>query len=117
MACGKLKFFLDEHIPAAVLPGLRRWDINVTSVDENHWKGTVDEDLAAIARSQRRVFVTMDADFLSIAKSGLDHPGIIFVSGDLTAGPILRALRFIHATTIEPQMCNKVEYASHFTDE
>jgi predicted nuclease of predicted toxin-antitoxin system len=112
----QLRFFLDEHIPIAVLPALRRFKIDVTAVDELRLKGTDDEELAPLARRQRRVFVTMDADFLAMAKAGMEHSGIVFVDGDLTAGPIARALKFIHATTTAEQIQNQIEFASNFTD-
>ena len=106
-----IRFLLDEHMPAAILQGLRRQGIDATSIDELRLKGTKDPQIVSIALAERRIIVTRDSDFVDLARQGYEHTGIVFVS-TLSVGQILSALRLIHGTMSATDLENRVEYAS-----
>jgi predicted nuclease of predicted toxin-antitoxin system len=109
-----IRFLLDEHMPIAILHGLRRWGIDATSVDELRLKGAGDPRLVVIARAERRIIITRDSDFVELAQQGIGHPGIVFVS-TLSISRIMSALRLVHGAMSATEISNRVEYASGLT--
>jgi len=73
-----IRYHLDEHIDAAVAAGLRLRGIDVTTTVEQGLDGASDSKQLAFARSEGRVLVTCDSDFLALSSSGVPHAGIVF---------------------------------------
>jgi len=66
----QVRFYLDEHIPAAVAEGLRRRGVDSLTVQQAGRSGWSDPEQLAFARTAGRVIVTMDSDFLVLASQG-----------------------------------------------
>lgn len=61
----RIRFLLDEHIPAAVLVGLRQKGVEVSSIQELGRAGLPDSEQIEFARSDKWILVTFDSDFLA----------------------------------------------------
>jgi hypothetical protein len=88
----QIKFYLDEHIPAAIAEGLKRRGVDVLTVQEAARAGLPDSKQLAFARSVERVIVTMDSDFLVLSSKGVLHAGIAYVQADSSIGNLIQAL-------------------------
>ena len=59
----QIRFYMDEHVPAAVTQGLRRRGVDVLTVQGAGSCSAADEEQLAFALTQGRVIFTQDADF------------------------------------------------------
>ena len=91
-----VKFYTDEHVARAVVQGLRQRGVDVMTVVEAGLRSAADEVHLAHARSEGRVLVTHDADFLRLHAAGADHAGIAYGPQDITVGDLLRSLILSH---------------------
>jgi hypothetical protein len=55
---GKIRFYLDEHIPRAVVEGLREEDVDIKTVGEADILSAPDAAHMQRARAEQRVFFT-----------------------------------------------------------
>jgi predicted nuclease of predicted toxin-antitoxin system len=72
----EIKFYMDEHVPAAVTAGLRKRGVDVLTAQEAGMVEATDEDHFVLATNQGRVIFTQDADFLRLHAAGIEHAGI-----------------------------------------
>jgi len=106
-----LRFDLDEHIDPAIADGLRRRGIDVTTTVEAGLRGAWDEEHVEFARSQGRVVVTQDPDFLRIHRAGIPHDGVAFSQHGLRSiGELLRSLILLNDCLDPEEMRNHVEF-------
>ena len=63
----RIRFHLNEHVDPAIATALRLAGIDVTTTKEAGLRTKDDETHLNFARSEGRVFVTRDQDFLRIA--------------------------------------------------
>jgi len=73
-----IRFYFDQHYPAAVTAGLRRRGIDVVTAQEASQCGADDADQLAFAAAQGRVLATFDPDFLTLHRTGVSHAGIVW---------------------------------------
>lgn len=73
-----IRFHLDEHIDSAIADGLRRRGIDVTTTVEAKLRTDEDDAHLAFARTEARVIVTHDADYLRMHQRGIAHAGIAY---------------------------------------
>lgn len=73
-----VRFYFDEHVGRAIAKGLHRRGIDVLTLAKAGMLGASDEEHMAFARSQERVIVTHNDDFLRLAAEGVDHAGIVY---------------------------------------
>jgi hypothetical protein len=106
-----LRYYLDEHIDPAIAEGLRRRGIDVTTtVASGHVQAT-DLERLQFARSEDRVVVTLDADFLILASQEIDHAGIVFWhSKRRSIGTLVQRLVTLWRTTTAEEMRNQVQF-------
>ena len=71
-----LQFHLDESVDPAVAVGLGQRGIDVTTAGEVRLLGASDLQHLEFARTEGRVLVTHDRDYLRMAAAGADHAGI-----------------------------------------
>jgi len=64
----------------------------------------------AFARSEARVIVTRDADFLRIAGRSADHSGIVFYTSIKSIREIIEALILIHEVLEPKEMAGHIEF-------
>jgi len=57
-----LKALCDENVPGAVVAALQQWAFDVRRVTPS----TPDDEIAALARREARVIVTLDSDFANV---------------------------------------------------
>jgi len=102
---------LDENIDPAIADALRRKGIDVTTTVEAGLRGRDDQTQLALATSQGRVLVTHDSDFLRLAKTDSDQPGIAYCSkAALSVGEMIRSLILIHEVLTPEEISGRVEY-------
>jgi hypothetical protein len=106
----EIKYYTDEHIPSAVVAGLRRRGINVLTTVEAGMLGATDEPQLALATGQQRVLFTQDDDFLSLHATGIEHTGIVYAHQGASIGYMVRGLHFIFQVLSLEEMINHVEF-------
>lgn len=106
----RIKFYTDEHIPRAVVRGLRQRGVDVLTVPESGLLGAPDEEHLKRARSEGRVVFTQDDDFLRLHASGVKHAGIVYASQGTSLGQIVRGLMLIYQVVESHDMMDHVEY-------
>ncbi|MBI5367750.1 MAG: DUF5615 family PIN-like protein [Planctomycetes bacterium] len=107
----RIRFYLDEHVPAPVTEGLKRRGVDILTTQVAGNCGVLDPEQLAFARTQGRVLVTSDTDFLVLASSGIDHAGIVFCAATkYTVGQALHALLLVHDVLAPEAMRNHVEF-------
>jgi predicted nuclease of predicted toxin-antitoxin system len=105
-----IRFYLDEHILAAVAKGLRQRGVEVMTLVEANMLGASDEEHLAFARSEHRVLVTHDDDFLRLAAKGTSHAGIVYIPRRRAVGAIIRGLIVLARTFTGKAMRDHVEF-------
>ena len=66
-----IRFYADQHYPAAVAAGLRRRGIDILTAQEAGQCGAADPDQLAFASADGRVVLTFDSDFVALHQSGV----------------------------------------------
>ena len=107
---GTISFYTDEHVPRAVVRGLRARGVDVSTVAEADLLGADDATQLAHARAQRRVVFTHDVDFLRLHAAGVEHAGIVYGGQELSIGDIIRDLMLIVQVLSPDEMINHVEF-------
>jgi len=93
-----VRFLADENLEAAVVQALRESGHDVLEVG-THRPGIDDDEVASLARRERRILVTHDKDFGELAfLQGRRLPGILLIrppgrSGKAKAPIVLEAIR------------------------
>jgi uncharacterized protein with PIN domain len=106
----KIKVYTDEHVPKAVVQGLRRRGVDVLSTQEAGMLGASDEEQLALATSQDRVIFTQDDDFLRLHAKGMEHSGIVYAPQQTSIGDMVRGLMLICQVLDADEMENHVEF-------
>ena len=108
----EIRFHLDEHVPPAIVEGLRRRGIDVTSTADAGLAGADDVDHIVFALANQRVIYTNDEDYLILNDQGIAHGGIVFCrQGSRSIGEIIRFLALLHACLSADEMRGAVEFA------
>lgn len=68
---GKIRFSLDEHVPRAVVQGLRERGVDIKTVGEAGLLSAPDTAHLQRARAEQRVIFTPDSDFLRLHAAGI----------------------------------------------
>src|SRR5919112_5585305 len=90
---------------------LRRYGVDVTTTVEQGLRTQNDEAQLQYVRSSGRVIITDDTDFLRIAASTTDHPGVFFCRRTQhSLGEIIRFAILIHEVYSAEEMAGRVEY-------
>ncbi len=107
----KIRFLLDEHIPAAVAAGLKQKGITAAIMHELGRRGFSDAEHLQFALDEGWVLVTFDSDYLAMARKEVQHAGIVWCAErKFSIGQLIRALAFLHAMTNRDSMRNHVEF-------
>lgn len=106
----EIRFYADEHIPKAVIRGLRQRGVDILSVADATMMGA--EDIAHLrrARVESRVIVTQDDDFLRLAAGGESHPGIVYAPQHSSVSALIHGLLLIHRVLDAEEMLGHVEF-------
>jgi predicted nuclease of predicted toxin-antitoxin system len=107
----RIRFHCDEHIDPAIASGLRRRGIDVTTTVEAGLLGATDEQHLEFARTQQRLVITKDTDFLRLSTRGEEHHGIGFCQqGARTVGQMLASLIHIYEELTSEEVKNRTIY-------
>jgi hypothetical protein len=107
----QLRFHLDEYVSPAVVEGLRRRGIGLTTTRDAGLAGAVDPDHLAFARRERRVLVTHDRDFPRWHAAGIRHSGIAYCyQQKYSVGELVRVLLFLRDCLMAEEMEDTSEY-------
>lgn len=106
----QVRFYLDEHIPAAVAEGLRRRGVDSLTVQEAGRAGLSNPEQLAFARAAGRVIVTMDSDFLVLATQGVSHAGIAYANPNRSIGDLITSSMLLFEILTPAEMTNHVEF-------
>jgi predicted nuclease of predicted toxin-antitoxin system len=106
----RIRFHFDEHVDPAIAVALRRAGIDVTTTIESNLRGENDEAQLEFARSQKRVIVTRDQDFLRLAARSPAHYGIIFFTNSQSMREIIEGLILIYEVLLPQELAGNVEY-------
>ena len=105
-----IKFYTDEHVPTAVVAGLRRRGVDVLTTPEAGMLGASDEAQLALATAPTRVLFTQDDDFLKLHAKGITHAGIVYVHQGASIGEMVHGLYLIYQVLATEAMENHVEF-------
>ncbi len=105
-----IRFYFDEHIASAIAKGLRRRGIDVLMPAEAGKLEASDKEQFTFARSQGRVIVTQDADFLRLAAASSDHAGVIYGPQGRRIGEMVHRLTLIARIMTEEEMRGHIEF-------
>src|SRR5215470_13378081 len=106
----RIKLYMDEHVPEAVIEGLRRRGVDVLTVQEARMRAVEDNQHLELAAREGRVVVTQDADFLRLHAARVPHRGIIYTPQHTPIRSILQGLMLIHDVLAPEDMINHVEF-------
>lgn len=103
-----IRFHLDENVNSAIATGLRGRGVDVTTTREAGLIAADDEEQLKFAKSEGRVVVTHDDDFLRVQ---IDHTGIVYCGqGRRAIGEIIQWLILMWEVLDSEDIENKVEF-------
>ena len=104
-------YFFDQHIPGALVTGLRQHEIDVLTAWDAGRCGYSDAEQLEFAASEERVLVTFDPDYLALHNSGVSHAGIVWCPATkYVIGKLLQLLVLLHGVSDRQSVKNRVEY-------
>lgn len=107
----RIRFHLDENVDPDIGYGLRRHGVDVTTTVESGLRSKSDLIQLGFVRTEGRVLVTHDVDFLRLASRSGDHPGIVYCDKlSQSIGEIIRGLILIYEVLTPEEMAGRVEY-------
>jgi hypothetical protein len=106
-----IRFHLDENVSNAVASGLRRYSIDVTTTSQAGLIGKDDPNQIQFAKTEGRVIVTHDPDFLRLHYTDASHSGIAYCAKDeRSVGEIIQGLVLIWEVLDPADMEGQVEF-------
>ena len=106
----RIRFYADEHVPNAVVKGLRLHGADVLTTAEAGMLGAPDEEQLAFAARAGRVLYTQDADYLRLHRAGVAHAGIAYARQGRSVGEVVRGLLLVHDVLGSEEMAGTVEF-------
>lgn len=107
----RIRFHLDENVDPNIASALKRAGIDVTTSQEANLLAKNDTVQLDFARTQSRILVTHDDDFLILNSQGSDHSGIAYCQKDAKPiGYIIRMLILLYEIAAPEEMKGRVEY-------
>lgn len=108
-------FYMDVHVPRAVVAELRKRGIDVLTAQEDGTARLSDEALLSRAASLQRVMVSQDVDLIEIAqrflRAEIPFTGLIFARQRMVAiGAFVCDLELIGTTVDSDEMLNTILY-------
>ena len=105
-----VRFYADEHVPNAVVKGLRLHGADVLTTAEAGMLGASDEEQLAFAARAGRVLYTQDADYLRLHRAGVEHAGIAYARQGRTVGEVVRGLLLVYDVLDPESVAGTVEF-------
>ncbi len=105
----RVSFVVDEHVPKAVVRGLKQRGVDAIGVPEVGMRSASDLGLLAFARSVGRAVFTQDEDFLRLHAEGQPHSGIVFARQGVSIGDVIRGLQAVAEAYSAEDLAGRVE--------
>ncbi len=106
-----IRVHLDESVDGAIAKALRTRGIDVTTAADAGLLAAIDEEHMRFARSQDRVLVTHDEDYLRLHAAGIEHAGVASCHAEArTIGQMVAGLLLIHGCVSSDEMRGHVEF-------
>lgn len=106
----KIRFYADEHVPSAVVNGLRERGVDVLTVVEAGLLGASDAEHLLRCQADGRILITQDSDFLHLHARGMSHAGVVYAPHDTSIGEMIRGIMLIYMVLNTEEMREHVEY-------
>ncbi|MBN4004718.1 DUF5615 family PIN-like protein [Nostoc sp. LPT] len=107
----RIRFHLDENVDPAIAFALRRAGIDVTTSQQINLLAESDTVQLDFARTQARILVTHDDDFLIFNSQRTDHSRIAYCQKNVKSiGYIVRMLMLLYEVATLEEMKGRVEY-------
>lgn len=107
----RIRFHLDENVDPDISSALRQAGIDVTTSQKANLLAESDTVQLDFARTQSRILVTHDDDFLLLNSQGSNHSGIAYCRKDAKPiGYIIRMLILLYEVAAPEEMNGRVEY-------
>lgn len=106
----RLRFHLDENTDPAIARALRRYGIETSTTQEAGLRTQSDAAQWEFICREGRVMVTHDTDFLRLAGTTTDHPGVVYCQMDRLVGQLVRGLIQFYETRTPAEMRGRVEF-------
>ncbi len=106
----RIRLYTDEHVPRAVVRGLRERGVDTLTVSEAGMLRASDEEHLAFARREGRVLFTQDDDFLRMHASGVEHAGIVYSRQQIAVGDAIYGLVLVAEVLDSEEMRGHVEF-------
>jgi hypothetical protein len=101
---------MDEHVPKAVVRGLRRRGVDVTTVADAGTLGAPDLEHVRFAHREGRTIFTQDDDFLRLAASGEPHAGIVYAPQHTPVRAMIWGLMLVHSVLDANEIAGQIEF-------
>ena len=105
-----VKYYTDEHVPRAVVRGLRARGVDVVTTPEAGLMNATDQQHLEFASREGRVMFTQDEDFLKFHAAGLEHAGIVYAHQGTSIGDVIRGLMLVRQLLSAEEMKQQVEF-------
>jgi len=105
-----IRFYTDEHVPKAVIRGLRQRGVDVATVMDVGKMGASDLEHLRFAHLEQRVIFTQDDDFLRLAADGEAHAGIVYAAQHTSIRAMIHGLMLVYRVLNSDEMANQVEF-------
>jgi predicted nuclease of predicted toxin-antitoxin system len=89
---------------------LRARGIDASTAGETGRLGSSDAAVLAQAKTDGRVLITADADYLRLHAAGVPHAGIVFARADASIGVIIGGAMLVAEVLTSDEMMNHVEF-------
>jgi len=106
----EVRFYTDEHVPRAVVRGLRQRGVDVLTVAEVGLIGAPDVEHLRFALRTRRVVFSQDDDFLRLAAADEPHAGIVYAPQHTPVGTMIKGLMLICRVLEADEMLGHIEF-------
>ena len=105
------RFQLDEHLSHAIARSAAQQGIDIVTAGEAGTVGLPDDLLLAHCRTEGRILVTNDRDFMRLHRRGAPHAGIVFwKQGDFSIGQVAAFLTLLEGVYAPDEMVDRVEF-------
>ena len=110
-----VSFYMDVHIPAAIVQQLRARNVNVLAATEENTNRLPDEELLQLATTLNRILFTHDIRFRAMAelwqRQGRDFAGLAFGPAEgVSIGQYVRDLELVAHASEQAEWRNAILY-------
>lgn len=106
----EIRFYADEHIPKAVIRGMRQREIEIVTVSDANLMGASDLQHLQFARDASLVILMQDDDFLRLAASGEPHAGILYARQHTSVHALIHGIVLVQRVLEAEEMLGHIEF-------